>query len=63
MRVSVGGRIVGEDKGKIKYEMLCKKCGYRYWVKTYKKYRMEICPVCGYLANFDDFVVEVKEDG
>ena len=53
----------GEDESKTKYTMLCKKCGYRYWIRLREKYRMEHCPNCGYLANFDDFVVEVKENG
>ena len=42
------------------FKMSCKRCGHKYQYQG-KKYEMESCPVCGYCADFEEFIDEEKD--
>jgi len=49
------------ERRMVTYGMKCPKCGYTYRVKLLMKCEVERCPICGYKAKFEEFVMEVKD--
>ena len=47
-----------DDVDRIRYKMVCPRCGYKYYVEIFVIHKWEYCPICGFGAEFKEFVRE-----